>query len=98
MRTIDISLGLLVSEEADEVFLQSPVFTIYSTLPPACHPPTKGEVFNSTLFIVMDNTTSGEFAITREEIYEITTSQGLVPQCDCCGWSPRVLQRLVSNP
>ena len=58
----------------------------------SCVPlPDKGEVVNSPLIIVMDNTTSGRFAITREEIYEIITSQGLVPQCDCCCWSPRVL-------
>ena len=46
--------------------------------------PEQGKVVNFLLFIAVDNNTFGEFAITREEIYEITTSEGLVPQCDGC--------------
>ena len=43
--------------------------------------PEQGKVVNSLLFIALDNSTFGEeFAITREDIYEIKTSEGLVLQ------------------
>ena len=65
------------------MFLSTPVFRIFLTLPPVCQTrqPEQGKVVNSLLFIALDNSTFGEeFAITREDIYEITTSEGLAPQ------------------